>query len=113
MGNSQSWSRSAFPVDALPALTRQMVPRWTTTSGLGVAALRAAVEKIGRCVLIGHSQGGGFAAHVASAAPAWFLATVLLEPHGLPAQATGPQLLVIGDNIERSKITAQLAPVWT
>jgi pimeloyl-ACP methyl ester carboxylesterase len=103
---------SAFPVEALAGLTRQMVPRWTTTGDLGVSALLAAVEKIGRCVLIGHSQGGGFAARVATAAPSLVLATVLLEPHGLPAQAAGPQLLVTGDNIERSEITAQLAPVW-
>lgn len=103
---------SAFPVDALSALTRQMVPRFVTTSEHGVAALRAAVEKIGPCVLIGHSQGGGFAARVASAVPGTVLATVLLEPHGLPARAAGPQLLVMGDNIGRSEITAQLAPVW-
>jgi pimeloyl-ACP methyl ester carboxylesterase len=104
---------SAFPVDALASLTRQMVPRWTTTGEPSVAALRAAVEQIGRCALIGHSQGGGFAARVASAAPNTVLATVLLEPHGLPAEAVGPQLLVVGDNIECSEITAQLAPVWT
>jgi pimeloyl-ACP methyl ester carboxylesterase len=97
---------SAFPIDALPALTRQMAPRWTTTSEFAIGALQAAVEKIGRCVLIGHSQGGGFAARVASAVPATVLATVLLEPHGLPARAAGPQLLVTGDNIERSEITA-------
>lgn len=103
---------SAFPVDALPALARQMAPRFTTTGELGVAALRAAVEEIGQCVLVGHSQGGGFAARVASALPGTVLATVLLEPHGLPAQAAGPQLLVNGDNIERSEITAQLAPLW-
>jgi hypothetical protein len=48
----------------------------------------------------------------ATSAPSLALATVLLEPHGLPAQAAGPQLLVIGDNVERSEITAQLAPVW-
>jgi pimeloyl-ACP methyl ester carboxylesterase len=112
-GERTAFPGSAFPVDALASLTRQMVPRWTTTDELSVAALRAAVEKIGRCVLIGHSQGGGFAARVASAAPSMVLATVLLEPHGLPAQAAGPQLLIIGDNIECSEITAQLAPVWT
>jgi pimeloyl-ACP methyl ester carboxylesterase len=110
-GARTAFPGSAFPVDALPALTRQMAPRFTTTSELAVAALQAAVEKIGRCVLIGHSQGGGFAARVASAVPGTVLATVLLEPHGLPARAAGSQLLVIGDNIERSKITAQLAPV--
>jgi pimeloyl-ACP methyl ester carboxylesterase len=103
---------SAFPVDALPALTRQMAPRFIAAGELGVAALQAAVEKIGPCVLIGHSQGGGFAAEVASAAPGTVLAAVLLEPHGLPATAAGPQLLVTGDNIERSPITAQLALLW-
>jgi pimeloyl-ACP methyl ester carboxylesterase len=103
---------SAFPVDALCALARQMAPRFITTSEFAVATLRAAVEKIGRCVLIGHSQGGGFAARIAGAVPGTVLATVLLEPHGLPARAAGPQLLVTGDNIERSEITAQLAPVW-
>jgi pimeloyl-ACP methyl ester carboxylesterase len=103
---------SAFPVGALAALTRQMVPRWLTTGELGIAALRGVVDEVGPCVLIGHSQGGGFAARVASAVPGTVLATVLLEPHGLPAQAASPQLLVIGDNIERSVITAQLAPVW-
>jgi hypothetical protein len=44
--------------------------------------------------------------------PGMVLATVLLEPHGLPDRAAGPQLLVMGDNIERSEITAQLAPIW-
>ena len=111
-GARTAFPGSAFPVDALPALTRQMAPRFITTSELGVAALQAAVEKIGRCVLVGHSQGGGFAARVAGAVPGTVLATVLLEPHGLPAQAAGPQLLVTGDNIERSAITAGLAPLW-
>ena len=111
-GARTAFPGSAFPVDALSALARQMAPRFITTSELAFAALQAAVEKIGRCVLIGHSQGGGFAARVASAMPGAVLATVLLEPHSLPARAVGPQLLVMGDNIERSEITAQLAPLW-
>lgn len=103
---------SAFPVDALTALARQMAPRFITTAESAVAALRAAVAEIGQCVLVGHSQGGGFAARVASALPDTVLATVLLEPHGLPTRAAGPQLLVNGDNIESSEITARLAPIW-
>src|SRR5258708_29898123 len=71
---------SAFPVEALPELVRQMVPRWTTTYETEYAALLAAVQRIGPCVLIGHSQGGGFAARIAQAAPDTVLATVLLEP---------------------------------
>jgi hypothetical protein len=34
-----------FPVDALPELVRQMVPRWTTTYELEVAALLAVVRQ--------------------------------------------------------------------
>jgi pimeloyl-ACP methyl ester carboxylesterase len=112
-GERKPFPGSVFPVESLPELARQMVPRWTTTDELGVAALLAAVEKIGRCVLVGHSQGGGFAARVADAAPDTVIATVLLEPHGLPDRATGPQLIVLGDNLEKSVITTQLAPVWT
>jgi pimeloyl-ACP methyl ester carboxylesterase len=103
---------SMFPVDALPELVRQMVPRWTTTSELEVAALLAVVQRVGRCVLIGHSQGGGFAARVAQAAPDSVLATVLLEPHGLPERAIGPQLIVLGDNLQHSPITNRLMPIW-
>lgn len=103
---------SMFPIDALPELVRQMVPRWTTTYELEVAALLAVVRRVGRCVMIGHSQGGGFAARVAQAAPDTVLATVLLEPHGLPERATGPQLIVLGDNLEHGAVTKQLMPVW-
>jgi pimeloyl-ACP methyl ester carboxylesterase len=103
---------SVFPVDALPELVRQMVPRWTSTHELEAAALLAVVQRVGRCVLIGHSQGGGFAARVAQAAPDTVLATVLMEPHGLPDRATGPQLIVVGDNLERSSATGQLMPIW-
>src|SRR5260370_513538 len=49
---------SAFPVDALLALARQTAPRFITTSELAVAALQAAVQKIGPDLLIGHSRGG-------------------------------------------------------
>jgi len=103
---------SMFPVGALPELVRQMVPRWTTTNELEVAALLAVVRRVGHCVLVGHSQGGGFAARVAQAAPHTVLATVLLEPHGLPERPTGPQLIVLGDNLEQSAVTNRLMPVW-
>jgi pimeloyl-ACP methyl ester carboxylesterase len=107
---------SQFPLAALTNLARQMVPRWTTTDVLSVAALHAAVEKVGRCVLVGHSQGGGLAAQVADAMPESVVATVLLEPHGLPrtppAKDTGPQLIVSGDNLTCSAVTRQLQPAW-
>ncbi|HEY4023571.1 MAG TPA: hypothetical protein VGM75_33155, partial [Pseudonocardiaceae bacterium] len=108
----QPFPGSMFPVEALPELVQQMVPRWSTTIELEVAALLAVVRRIGPCVLVGHSQGGGFAARVAQAAQDIVLATVLLEPHGLPEMPTGPQLLVLGDNLERSAITNRLMPVW-
>lgn len=45
-----------FPVEHLAELSRQQVPRWTTTTSLSVSAISALVRKIGRCVLIGHSD---------------------------------------------------------
>jgi pimeloyl-ACP methyl ester carboxylesterase len=105
-----------FPAGALTELARQMVPRWTNAEERDIATLRAVVDRVGRCVLIGHSQGGGIAAHVASAAPEKVMASVLLEPHGLPParreDATNPQLIVLGDNLEKSALTVLLAPLW-
>lgn len=108
----RTFPHCAFPIDALTELTRQLVPRWTSTDELDVATLLDVVRRIGPCVLIGHSQGGGFAAKAAAAAPESVLATVLLEPHGLPAESIGPQLIVLGDHLERSAVTARLLPVW-
>lgn len=64
----------------------QTVPRWTTTTDAAQAALEAAIRRIGSCILIGHSQGGGFAIRAAQHLPELVMAAIALEPHGLPNQ---------------------------
>jgi pimeloyl-ACP methyl ester carboxylesterase len=104
---------SQFPVDALPAMVRQGVPRWPGNAALAEQSLLAVVAELGPCVLVGHSQGGGLCARVAQARPDLVRQVVLIEPHGLPEvpavpAAYPPQLTVIGDFTELSPVWVQL-----
>jgi pimeloyl-ACP methyl ester carboxylesterase len=119
IGLAEEYSRrrpfagSQFPVDALEELTRQTVPRWTSTDQLAEHALTAVVDRIGTCVLIGHSQGGGLSARVADTRPDKVVASVVLEPAGLPATPPRrPQAFVLGDNRDKHPVTHQLSGVW-
>lgn len=117
-GRSQPFPGCLFPVGHLDQMCRGLVPRWTTTTDLGVAALEAVIEKVGPCALIAHSQGGGIAAHAATRSPERVGALVLLEPHGLPASQTAeeggptPRLIVAGDFIERLPLYRRLRERW-
>ncbi len=73
-----------FPMGSVDTLMRYTVPRWTTTSEAAQVALEAAIRRIGPCIVIGHSQGGGLAVRVALQFPDLVKAVVALEPHGLP-----------------------------
>jgi len=105
-----------FPVEHLSELSRQQVPRWTTTTSLSVVAIAALAAKVGPCVVIAHSQGGGIAAQAAAERSTDIAALVLLEPHGLPAQSdrlpTMPQLIVAGDFIDLSPPYQSLRRRW-
>ena len=92
-----------FPVEALDALTKATVPRWPANGPRLLAGLEAAVDRIGPCVLLGHSQGGGLAMSAALSRPDLVRSCLLVEPHGL-AQEMSEQavrerglLLVEGD----------------
>lgn len=103
-----------FPVTCLDDLTRRTVPRWPGTVHAQRRALLALVERIGPCMLLGHSQGGGFAMELASARPDLVRATVALEPHGdfssigsVPLDGR-PLLGVSGDFLERDALWRDL-----
>jgi pimeloyl-ACP methyl ester carboxylesterase len=93
------------------------VPRWATNNDRAIAALTAAVGRIGRCVLVAHSHGGGISAHVAMSNPELVAGAVLLEPHGLPSvdrgATAGPQVIIVGDNVDESDMYTALKVVWT
>lgn len=109
-GTRTPFPGSQFPVAALTALVMQGVPRWPGNAGLAERTLQAVVARLGPCVLMGHSQGGGLCARVALARPDLVRQVVLLEPHGLPDLSVvpsgyPPQLTVIGDFTDQS-------PMW-
>ena len=96
---------SQFPVEAYDNFMKQIVPRWINTDDAIIAAYIALVDKICPCVLLFHSQAGGFGFKVAQARPDKIKAIVAVEPAvaGDKAQAGKlkniPTLVVFGDYI--------------
>ncbi len=100
-----------FPVEAQDMLWKQMVPTWeiTRTPNATVPALRALVDRIGRTILVSHSQSGRFPFEVAALDPRGIAGIVALEPGACPSATddmrmlTGiPVLVVFGDFVEQS-----------
>ena len=93
---------------------RQFVPRWTSTSEAQIRGVGAALQRIGPCVLVCHSQGGYLGSHAAVENPECIRGVVCAESSGWPAEerispaafAGGPWLLLLGDFID-------LSPRWT
>lgn len=103
-----------FPLGAMENFQRQFVPRWTSTSEAQMRGIGAALQRIGPCVLICHSQGGYLGSHAAIENPECIRGVVCCEGSTLPADeqlspatvAGGPWLLLLGDFIDFS-------PRWT
>ena len=88
-----------FPVGHLPAFGRSFVPRWVSTTAAQIAAVVAAIDRIGPLDLVCHSQGGEVALQAAAARPDAVRRIVALEPSGFTDRLhPGQRLLtVIGD----------------
>jgi pimeloyl-ACP methyl ester carboxylesterase len=88
------------------------VPRWLSTGAAQVAALSAAIARIGPCDIICHSQGGELGLLAAAADPERVRSVVALEPSGLP-DALDPVrqrlLMVLGDHWHASPTDAARA----
>lgn len=84
-GLGEPFPGQQFPHARFDALVRQMVPRWLGHEAMAMAAYDALLEQFGPCVVFGHSQGGGFAAHAACRKPHLVRAVVGIEPTGMPA----------------------------
>lgn len=77
------------------------MPRWLTHGEMALDAYRALLDLTGPCIVVGHSQGGGYATLLAQEYASTVRAVVALEPTGTPAAAAPglpPQLLVWGDH---------------
>lgn len=90
-----------FPVKAMAAFAQGFVPRWTSTTAPATAAFEAVLERLGRAIVICHSQGGQIAFDAAAGMPERVAAMVALEPSGFGSDLMpwiGKEcLLVIGD----------------
>jgi pimeloyl-ACP methyl ester carboxylesterase len=97
-----------FPAEYFDRFACQWVPRWIGHEDLIMSAYEQMLDQVGPCVLIGHSQGGGFALKAAAMWPEKIKAVVALEPSGAPeatiavSQVTQvPHLIVWGDHFEQ------------
>lgn len=100
-----------FPIEALDAFLAAFSPRWASNNARAQAALIAAIERIGRCIVVAHSQGGEHGLVAALARPELVAAYVGIEPSGFPepsvASAAGRRFLfVLGDFLDAT-------PLWT
>lgn len=102
----QTYPDQRFPTDAFDAFAYQWVPRWPGHEPMILAAYEALIDRVGRCHLVAHSQGAGFAAEIARRRPGAVQSVVSVEPGGMPdaapIDALPPHLVVWGDHIEPS-----------
>jgi pimeloyl-ACP methyl ester carboxylesterase len=103
-----SYEGHRFPLEAMRGLSAQTVPRWPGTAPLQRQALIDVVKRIGPCLLLGFSQGGGLVFNAADEARDLVRACIALEPHGVPASfkpglPATPALVLFGDFIDENK----------
>lgn len=101
-----------FPVESFDTFAAQWVPRWADHEAMTLAAYDALLQQVGPCIVLGHSQGGGFALEAVRRRPRQVAAVVAVEPSGAPQtshaedmSALPPHLYVWGDRIADH-------PVW-
>ena len=97
----RSYDGCRFPVSAFDAFSRSFVPRWTSTTAEATEAFAAVLRRVGRSIVICHSQGGQIAFEAAAGDASLVEAIVGVEPSGFANEAQAlkdvPILLVYGD----------------
>ncbi|MDE2005071.1 MAG: alpha/beta fold hydrolase [Rhodospirillales bacterium] len=99
-----------FPIAQFADFARGFVPRWVSTNAAQIAALIAAIRRIGPCDMICHSHGGALGLAAAAACPDLVRAIVALEPSGY-TEALDPArqrlTLVLGDYLDCDPYAAE------
>ncbi|MET4579606.1 alpha/beta hydrolase-fold protein [Ottowia thiooxydans] len=107
-----AYAGQQFPVNAFDTFAAQWVPRWTDHEAQTLAAYDSLLQQVGPCIVLGHSQGGGFSLEATRRRPNSVAGVIAVEPSGAPgaadihgAAALPAHLLVWGDHIAEH-------PVW-
>ena len=102
-----SFPGSQFPVEAIDALARSIVPRWLSTNPLQVDGLCAVLRKTGPAILICHSQGGEISSDAASRIPELVEGIIGIEPSSFRDEARSfrniPLVFLKGDYLDRQE----------
>ena len=104
-GPGSAYPNTRFPVDAFGQLAAQMVPRWVHTDAAILRGHLALLERVGRMIVVCHSQAGVFGIRAALARPDLVRAVVALEPASIPllddaVDYRTPTLIMMGDNMD-------------
>lgn len=102
-----AFPETRFPIEAFDEFAKQWVPRWADHEELTLAAYSALIERVGPCIVLAHSQGGGFAVAAAQRHPQLVKAVVVVEPAGMPefnGQLVCPHLALWGDYVEQHTV---------
>jgi pimeloyl-ACP methyl ester carboxylesterase len=98
-----------FPTEYYDAFAAEWVPRWADHEAETSHAYDQLLQTVGRCIVVGHSQGGGFAFEAARRRPQNVVGVVLVEPSGAPQGTSGPysdlppHLVLWGDYIDQNE----------
>lgn len=105
-----------FPLEFFDGEAPSSAPQWLTDVSPSVAALVAVSRHIGPCAIVSHSGGARFTAEAAGLASDVVVASVLIEPHRLPTggppEGISRQLVLGGDNLDRSPIWSIARDSW-
>ncbi|OZI23147.1 esterase [Bordetella genomosp. 9] len=112
----ESYAGSQYPVEAQEALWKQMVPDWAysmSTPNPTVPALNLLAQRLGRAVLVSHSQSGIYPFQAAVRGRAGIAAIVSIEPAACPAADSDltpyagiPIMVLFGDYVAQSAVWA-------
>ena len=105
-----------FPVEHLETLGRYFCPRWLCNTGAQVAAFESLLARLGRAIVICHSQGGEVAFQAAALHPSRVAALIAVEPSGFTERLERlrevPVTLVTGDHLDASPMWVALSQRW-
>jgi|SRR5690625_1565748 len=104
-----------FPISHLDEFAKSFSPRWTSTTPQQVLALGETLKKLGKCILIAHSQGGEIASLAVEKNPEAVEQLVLIEPSGFGGGQipTSPKYTIVyGDYLDCAPVWRHLSDKW-